>query len=730
MSQSELIAFNYRQIFESLREESVAHIPDSVVAVFWFASTALLAASGWVIAGRYFPRDAVLNRVGHTIVIGWSQIVVVGVALGALGSLLPTALLVGVTSLAALTLILIKQKGVRPEKCEFDAISGPPDQTLQTTERLWLVAWLVLIAFWVGHSVTSGLLRFPTDWDTLMYHLPMVDHWLQAKSLYAPDCLRWSDPGNNELVTLWLVAPFSGDFLYSLTNLPSTVLLACVSVEFGRHLGLPIAWRNITAMAVVTNFVVFKQLTDTENDVAVAALLLASLTFALRYSDRRVTADLILGVICLGLLAGVKYYALGYVTVAALTAALSIARRQGGRAAAKAAILGLLSVLMFSGYWYARNWVNGGSPLHPLGSFTQKDELAEVYPGGIWSTTFIGNGRPELPELAFDAVWGMTGPCHLLACLLLPISLIWLTVRGCSLATRSPGSEGEGVARLALAYATVLSGLVLLVTPFAVEDVPGTLNQMHWKYCPVRYGLCFLSLSVLTFTVLLHDVSQGAFLHLGCFRKRCVFVRTLTSLPLFGLVVGTSFQLIRLKNNDLDVVFGESILLATDIVLVAAISSLVCVSWPRIRFVFALLMILSAVVGVAQAGDWLAQRWHLGFESHYDRMLAGGLFRHLKDTQPAGIRICVLDLRPYPFFGSSRQFQVCQPYQVRSPQELTDYLRDREVILVAARFDMNLTVRGWQNCRGWLTEHDRQFLVVRGRPWPYTVYQVAPSDGQ
>jgi hypothetical protein len=36
------------------------------------------------------------------------------------------------------------------------------------------------------------------------------------------------------------------------------------------------------------------------------------------------------------------------------------------------------------------------------------------------------------------------------------------------------------------------TGLALAVTPFAVEDQPGTLNHLRWGYGPVRYGLCLL----------------------------------------------------------------------------------------------------------------------------------------------------------------------------------------------------------------------------------------------
>ena len=257
--------------------------------------------------------------------------------------------------------------------------------------------------------------------------------WITGSKLGAytpPTALLWNTPGNNELVTLWLVAPFSGDFLYGLTNLPAAVLLACATVEIGRQIGLSTTWRNLSALAVVTNYVVLRQLITVENDVAVAALFVASLNYTLRYADHRCFADLLLGVVCLGLLAGVKYYALGYAAVAAFTAAMHIARRQGWRAATHAAVWGLLGLLAFGGYWYIRNWIAGGSPLYPLGLTAATDELGPVYPGSLWATTFIGNGRSELPELAIEAVWGMTGPCQLAALLGLPVTLGWLVVSG------------------------------------------------------------------------------------------------------------------------------------------------------------------------------------------------------------------------------------------------------------------------------------------------------------
>lgn len=701
----------------------MAYFPDHIVAVLWFASTLLLGAVGWSIAGRLFPGDETLNRVAHTIVICWAHIVVVGTTLGATGLLLPPILLAGVTGSAVLSFVLVvrlvrrlaREAGVDPIAVQSDPYSR--------ASRFWCAVWAVVFAFWIGHVVTGGLLRFPTDWDTLMYHLPLVDHWLQVGSLYAPDDLRWSDPGNNELITVWLVAPFSGDFLYGLTNLPACVLLACTCVEFGRQIGLSTTWRNLTGLAVAANFVVFKQLTDVENDAAVAALFLASLVSAMRYARDARTSNLILGIVSLGLLAGVKYYALGYAAVAAATAALLIAYLRGARATVVAAILGLLGILIFSGYWYVRNWVFGGSPLHPLALTAANAGMIESYPGGIWSTTFLGNGRKEIPELAIKAIWAMMGPCYVAALLGLPLTLIWLALSGFK-RTKLSDTKREGATRLALAFATVASGLVLLVTPFAVEDSPGTLNQMHWKYCPIRYGMCFLSLSMLAFAVTLHDISHV----LRCWWARqgrwFLVIQPLLHIPEILLIVGIAFQLVALRNNQLDVAFRDSLLIAANMLLVYAIIYYTGANWPQLQPLFVLVLGVLVSCGVAWGGESLASRWHGGFAAHYDKMLSNGMFSHFERTQHAGSNFCVLDLRPYPFFGSARQFRVCQPHRAGSAQELEDYLRTREVAIVAARFDMNLRARGWSKCRQWLEDNPQHVVPVRERRWPYSVYRI------
>lgn len=106
-------------------------------------------------------------------------------------------------------------------------------------------AWAVAFGCCVAHIVTNGLGRFPEEFDGLAYHLALVDHWLQSKSLYAAEAAWWWQPGTAELVGMWMVAPFSGDFLVALGNLPFIALWALSALDVARLIGLEVAWRHL-----------------------------------------------------------------------------------------------------------------------------------------------------------------------------------------------------------------------------------------------------------------------------------------------------------------------------------------------------------------------------------------------------------------------------------------------------------------------------------------------------
>ncbi len=680
---------------------------DLLWGLVWAAVTAMIVRLGWAAATRLFPGDGYIDLIQHTIVIVIAQITVATIIIGGLGYLSPGSLLEAGTIVAVVTRVAVGR------------LHLPTTRTRDECDRGWLAIWLLVFAGCAGYTVIRGLLCFPADWDTLMYHLPLVDHWLQAGSLYAPDALRWSMPGNNEIVILWMVAPFSGDFLSVLGNIPAVILLACSARALGGLTGASVTWRNLGALAVVTNSVVSNQLVDAENDVAVAAMFLAGLTYGLRYASEGRLGDLLLGAVSLGLLGGVKFYALGYLAVAAGVLVVVIAVRRSGRAALGATAAGIIGTLVLAGYWYARNWVHGGAPLHPLGATAAGPDLANQYPD-LWGTTFLGNGRPEVFSLSIAAVWARTGPCHLVALLSLPVTLGWLLLR-MAIGHRTESGH-TATAQVALAAATVGAGLVLLVTPMAVEDVPGTLNQLYGQYCPVRYGTCFLSLAILVLTLTLNSIS------------RAVTGRALESLTRITLCVafatGIAVQFWRITSNRSIDQLVDCLLTGGVVLLLIAIGAMLWRCFPQYQAWIARAGVALGVAGVGASVGPLAARWHDGYTPYYDKVIAHGLFDYMSRKLPPKSVICVLDYRPYPFFGSARQFHVSQRATPSDSTLWIDDLRARQVVLVITQYKVDYSWRSWHEVHGWLRDNPGIFSLLNHPYWWHTVYKVdTPPSG-
>src|SRR5262249_58732843 len=109
----------------------------------------------------------------------------------------------------------------------------------------------------------------------------------------------------NEVLGLWLVGPFSGDFLIGLTNLPAVVLLVTAAMELAGQLGLGRPWDHLAGLTTAAAAPVLLQLASAGNDVAVAGPFLALPAYGVRYSRSGSRGDLAWAAISLGLLAGV-----------------------------------------------------------------------------------------------------------------------------------------------------------------------------------------------------------------------------------------------------------------------------------------------------------------------------------------------------------------------------------------------------------------------------------------
>jgi hypothetical protein len=702
---------------------------DAAMGPLWLAVNLLLFGGAWMFAGRLFLADSFLNRLMHATVLIWAWIVAVSVVLGAFGWLAPWSLLAG--GLVGAGVFLGAARA-----CRGSSPQNEVRQSLDTGEKTWLFVWSAVFVVLLARIILNGLLRFPTDWDSMMYHIPLVNQWLQRGNLYAPADAFWYVPGNNELITLWLVSPFSGDFLVPLTNLPGAILLGLGAKALADNLGVGRSLGHLTGLAAISTWPFLRQLVDAENDVAAAGLFLASLAYGLRSMNQN-KPNVMMAAICIGLLAGVKYYALGYAGVAWASLAGATWLQRHRIPALRWSAISALAILALAGYWYVRNYAVTGSPLYPKG-LTQATDLWDQMRPNSWSSSLLGSNRPEVWPMVLGCVARMAGPCHWLAMVLAPLSILWLLGTGFWRQKKTAACT-FGTARIAMALVMAGAGLVWFATPNTVETNPGTMNMLLGQYLPVRFGLGFLSLAIVALAVMMHDVGQELAWLLDGFARstrsggsaagNTTLVRIGQELPTvaFGLLIAVQLR------SHWGPVMAEGILdltlVALNLWMFGALVTLLWSGWPRWRNVVALTLMPMIGGAAAWGTESLAHRWHAGFVRHYDSHLRIGLIRHLAEMSPPPGPIGVCDYRYYPFLGSRRQFTACRPLWTPTWGEFRAYLQDHHVAYVVARKDDPFPQSRYEGNMKLIVAHPTAFRLLREDNYYLLFRVVNEPDG-
>ena len=690
---------------------------DALMAVVWMTVTLLLCRTSWRLASALSSGHLFVDRLVDALVNGLSMVVAGAILLGMLGHLSGAPLLFVVASLAGTGELLTRRilarqsdalaRGASADAVRTDAIL-PPSETRPGT-NWFAIVWGVLLAWLISHMIVDGLLKFPTDWDCLMYHIPMVDEWLQAGSLYAPDSPYWWSPGNSEVIGLWCVAPFSGDFLIALNNLPVMVLWVASTLSVARSLGMSNAGSHLTAIAVVLVHTSFHETDDASNDLLLVAAFTAAVAYLLRNLRQPRKAEVVLGGLSLGLLAGVKYFSVGY--VALIVGAWGVTSLlQGKRWNVWREMALLLALAVPCGaYWYVRNVVVSGAPCYPMG--LSGESPAVGYPN-VGTTSLWGNPDPSRWGLVLPSLWKMTGPIHLVAVIMSPTVMVGLGTAGFWLAPEDRRSAFKRCRWPLLAALMAGCGMLILITPFAVEDQPGTLNHLRWAYTPVRYGLPFLSLAVvglgMEMNLILSEVDRRKRVCVTAARDATGRWRGRLSMA-SALVVLIWQTVLRLEYAAIELDIGDSLLLAFWFCLFS-------VNWMIIitRPLTTDYRTVAALVGIC-AGAFpatvLSHQWHSGFDSHYDRFFQTTMFSDLTRDYADANRICVLDLRHYAFFGSARERHVCRPRILASIDALYAYLDHRAIVYVAATNSRGQVFDLYGESPRWLRSNPKRFHV-------------------
>jgi hypothetical protein len=409
------------------------------------------------------------------------------------------------------------------------------------------------------------------------------------------------------------------------------------------------------------------------------------------YARERLPIALAFTAVATGMLAGTKYYALGY---AAISWVVLIAAASTTRPRLRRAIVATHFTVAWGGYWYLRNLLVSGTPVFPLGASAPDGHVLPAYPDTLWRSTLLGCGHPETLKFVIRAVFTSAGPWFGAALLAAPLSAGWVAISAILLFWRK--QQLAAALRLTLAGVFLASALVCAVTPFAAEDYPGTFIQLYGLFTPAQYGMAVWALCTLSAAILLHDVavlcSRIGSLHLpgsalcstvrpprtGLWHSSGVILgQGLSLVPVGVLIVAAAWQVRDYLRPTWQA--GAEGMLPPLVFLLLAVSVWACAAaWPLSVRKIALGWSVAVVIGGTIAIPLLGQRWHRDFAAHYDHRWQTTLFTdHFNDINPPFEIVCVLTPRVYPFFGSARQYRLCQPFSVPSAEALLEYLGDR-----------------------------------------------------
>ncbi len=620
-------------------------IADGLVMVPFMACNIILMLACFRIGCLVYNSESPAQNVGSAFLYFYFCIVVVGQLLGCVGMLTPCMFLV-LNGLIGSLLLYISINAPVKHNCLWQ---GVMDKYNNVEVVLWGF-WFVFILYYI---VSKTMFWYPSEWDSLVYHMPYVDQWYRGESLYARDCVIWSNPGNNELIAFWMVGPFSGDFFFGLNNFPAAILCVCGSIQIFKALGLPVSMCHICALGVSANFIYFFQLKTSMNDMAVGAFFLVGAGYLMRRLKSRRFVDLVHVFMASGILCGIKYYAIGYAFVLLVSLFLEEVMIGGLYNRSKYRML-LCFAVFASGciFWYIRNYLITGHPFFPLGAGERGDSVTDYYPE-IWSSTFVGNGSSQIYALFLTDVGNLSGPLQYMSILCLPCMVVGLILLY--------NLEKTDVPKRAIRVLFLLwigSLAVFSVTPFAVESIPGTLNQLILGLCPVRYGYCFIAMCVVVWCFVLNRVFVEYVQKMARKYGGEYSVDVIDWLWCLAWCCGVGYQLyvVLRKSGDislLDVLC--SIFIFVSLINCYAVWLLFDKSVGLLRCVFAGTVFIACFGAVT-----ISNGWHGGFAYYYDNWYTYGMIDYINNNITKEDGICILDERVYPYFGSFRDRNIIQ----------------------------------------------------------------------
>jgi len=289
-----------------------------------------------------------------------------------------------------------------PEDAEALGVSGSASggNGFVPIEFLINAAVFVLLAATCFTAVSS----VPNNWDSMTYHLPRIEHWLQNRNLGHYPTSIGRQLGSNILAEELILAARSLVDAYPVANLVQwTCFAGCILVagEICRLIGGSALARGMTQLAVATLPMAILQASSTQNDLVASFFTATCVFFVLRLRHGQAEVFLIPAIMAAALAFHAKGTAVPYLLGFALIYGTAIlVRRQSLRFWLNGAASLVLAGLIVVGF-LGRNIVHYGSMVAPSSAATQITEPS-------WRATLLNAvrnvgsnlklpGRPEAP---------------------------------------------------------------------------------------------------------------------------------------------------------------------------------------------------------------------------------------------------------------------------------------------------------------------------------------------
>lgn len=272
---------------------------------------------------------------------------------------------------------------------------------------------LVAAAGVVGIFLLESMTKPPQGWDTLVYHLPLAAKWFQGGTLeFFHESWKFQMPSNAELLPLVLMFT-EEERILPFTYVPFVLLTLLVIYGFARRFGATHEWAVLGSIGFGTMPIVLHNTLDLYVDMFVAygwlsALYLLFVTFEgeLAGGNREIALQIMFAGLAFGLALGARYILVPMLLMMAAVCAggafFSLRSRNASILsqvirAGFLMVVFTLSSLVPSCYWYLRNWVIAGNPMHPLRFSFGGSKVVNASIGTLYERiTFLG------PEMEYD----------------------------------------------------------------------------------------------------------------------------------------------------------------------------------------------------------------------------------------------------------------------------------------------------------------------------------------